>query len=96
MNKATKARFDAIARMGCIVCRAAGQITPASIHHLTGIKYRSMGKKASDEHVIPLCYYHHQGKLGIHRLGMRVFEAMFGTQEELLRLTNELLHAERK
>lgn len=90
MDKATKARFDAIARMGCIVCRLYyGVYSPACLHHLTGIKYRSTGKKASDAHVIPLCHRHHQGQDGIHAIGMRAWEKRFGTQQELLSMVNE-------
>ena len=87
-----RTRFDAIAALGCIVCRISNHtITPASIHHMTGIKYRSTGKKASDEHVIGLCHHHHQGAQGIHTMGMRPWEIMFGTQESLLEYTNSLL-----
>lgn len=92
MNKETKWRFDTIANLGCIVCRLQhGVVTQASIHHLTGIKYRGMGKKADDINTIALCYNHHQGEFGIHRIGMRPWEAMFGTQEYLLEITNNMI-----
>ena len=67
--------------LGCIVC---GQ--PATIHHLTGSKYRGMGKKASHYDVIPLCPNHHQhGGYGVaFHAGQKVWEAKYGTQEELL------------
>jgi len=61
------------------------------IHHLTGIKYRASGKKASDRHTIPLCDRHHQGEQGIHKLGMRAWEAQFGKQESYLEMVNEYL-----
>ena len=87
-----RARFDAIAGLGCIVCRIVHHaISPASIHHMTGIRYRSTGKKASDENVIGLCHHHHQGAEGIHTLGMRPWQDKFGTQEALLEYTNSLL-----
>lgn len=94
MNKATKARFDELSRFGCICCRMVhGVITQANIHHATGIKYRAMGKKASSEHVLPLCHFHHQGTEGIHTIGMRIWEARYGTQEYLMAVTAEIIRA---
>lgn len=87
-----KARFNALASLGCVVCRIHnGSFVEACIHHLTGIKYRATGKKASDEHTIGLCHDHHQGAQGIHTLGMRSWEQMFGTQEYLLDYSDRLL-----
>ena len=86
------ARFDKLSRMGCVVCRIVHHVyTPAMIHHLTGLKYRSTGKKAKDEHTIPLCDNHHQGHQGVHKMGMRPWEAAFGTQEYLLDYTNQII-----
>lgn len=92
-TKTSKQRFDALARMGCCVCRNIAGLSgfyssETCIHHLTGSKYRGMGMKAKDEHTIPLCHFHHQGAEGIHTLGMRVWEAKFGTQTELLEQCN--------
>ena len=84
--------FAKVAALGCCVCRKNGLgASPACVHHLTGIKYRAMGKKAADEHVIPLCHYHHQGYAGIHKCGMRAWEAVFGTQESYLEWTKQQL-----
>ena len=93
MTKSEKnARFTALAAMGCIVCRVQhGFYVPACIHHLIGIKWRGMGKKATDEHTLPLCHAHHQGALGIHTIGMRPWERLFGTQELLLETVNSTL-----
>jgi len=85
-------RFDKLAEIGCIVCRLQdGVKVEANIHHLTGIKFRAMGKKAKDDHTIPLCHAHHQGKFGIHTIGMRPWEAVYGKQEYLLGIVNELI-----
>ena len=47
--KERKARFEAIAATGCVVCRLQHNvITVPHIHHALGIKYRAMGKKADD------------------------------------------------
>ena len=84
--------FDRIVAHGCIVCRNLyGVVTPAMIHHATGIKYRATGKKAGDENVIALCHNHHQGEQGIHQIGMRPWEARYGTQEALIEQTRKLL-----
>lgn len=92
MKIAEKEHLDRVARIGCIVClQHHGVHTPAQIHHLLGIKYRATGKKASNFHVLPLCHAHHQGEFGVHRHGLRAWERMFGTQEELLQSTNILI-----
>lgn len=90
-----KIRFIKLADLGCIICREFyGVFTPAAIHHLTGSAYRSTGKKASNEHTIGLCTGHHQygnyDHPSIHSHPER-FEELFGTQEELLKITNELI-----
>jgi len=85
-------RFDALSRYGCCVCRVVHHAyREAMIHHLTGIKYRGAGKKASDEHTIPLCHEHHQGAQGIHTIGMRPWEEQFGKQSVYLEMINEYL-----
>lgn len=93
-TKEVKQRFDELSRFGCICCRMVHDvITPANIHHATGIKYRAMGKKASAAHVLPLCHFHHQGAEGIHTIGMRIWEARYGTQEYLMAVTAEIIRA---
>ena len=82
-KKERSERFNALFEMGCAIC---GQ--PPQIHHLIGSRYRGMGQKAHDMYTIPLCLNCHTGKDGIHTLGMRAWEKKFGTQEELLEITN--------
>lgn len=60
------------------------------------MKYRAIGKKADDQHTIPLCPWHHQHGRANNPSAHghpKAFEEMYGTQEELLRLTNEILEA---
>jgi len=88
-----KERFNKLAELGCIVCGMLyGISTPCNIHHLTGIKYRSTGKKADYNDTIGLCPAHHQygsyDHPAIHTHPAE-FERKFGTQEELLKITNE-------
>lgn len=90
-------RFDALTRIGCICCRVFhGVHTAPQIHHLTGLKYRAMGKKADDAHTIPLCVWHHTGGHpsidSVHH-HTAAFKRMYGTQEELLDMTNKMIEA---
>lgn len=93
--KAKKRRFKSLQRLGCIVCRERGfGWTPPEIHHLKGYQWSSMGKRANDEHTIPLCYHHHRlgggGEVGYHQ-SPDEFEARYGTQGYLLELVDELI-----
>ena len=85
-KKERKARFDSLSEYGCIIC-----MRPAEIHHLIGYKYSSLSKKADDKNTIALCVEHHRGGQGIHALGMRAWEEVYGTQEYLLDKTNKEL-----
>ena len=81
-------RMDIIKRdIGCIACYIEYHVleTPASAHHLL-----SGGRRISHLHTIPLCYDHHQGERGIHTRKRWVRDT-YGTDNELLALTNELL-----
>lgn len=90
-----KERAEGLVEIGCIVCLVHHKAqTQPMLHHLTGIKYRATGKKANDEHTIGLCHPHHQGREGVHVMGMRPWEAKYGTQTELLEITNKLLALE--
>ena len=90
-----KERFNRLSEMGCIVCKLYYSVyTAPEIHHLTGLKYRSTGKKANDDNTIGLCLNHHrQGDLNNPSVHARPakFTEMYGSQEDLLKLTNELL-----
>ncbi|MBN9219562.1 MAG: DUF968 domain-containing protein [Mesorhizobium sp.] len=63
----------------------AGRVT---VHHAIGARYRGMGQKASHYDTIPLCEAHHQTSgNAIHLMGMRPWEAKYGTQRELIEST---------
>ena len=88
MTKAEREHLDAVAELGCIICHR-----PATIHHMrTGM---GMGQKNDNFHVIPLCPDHHQhGGYGVaYHAGSRIWEANFGTEEELHERTNDALQA---
>lgn len=93
-----KTRYESIVSIGCVVClQYYGVYSPPEIHHLIGQKYRAMGKKAKDENTIGLCTYHHRAGCVDHpsiHVYPDLFNKKFGTQEELLKLTNELISHE--
>ena len=89
-TKAQKKYWTAVAELGCIACRKDGVYNPyVSIHHVDG-----RTKKNAHWEVLPLCANHHQGVDGytvsVHEWKKR-FELKYGTQEELMRETNDLL-----
>ena len=92
MKKAEKEHLARVASLGCIVCRNLGFFeTPATIHHIRA--GQGMGQRASHNEVIPLCPGHHQhGGHGVAiHAGQKIFEAKYGTEEQLLEQVRELL-----
>lgn len=91
MTKAEKAHRNAVAALGCIVCRNNGDDdTPAELHHIRS--GHGMSQRATEYEIIPLCPFHHrQGGYGhaVHA-GRVMWEANHGTQRELLVLVNAL------
>ncbi len=91
MRRATrreKIRMSKIVDDGCIVCRREFEIyTPAGVHHCTRRQKRSHAR------TIALCDRHHQhgGEgVAIHPY-WKLFEEKFGTEEELLEATNQMV-----
>ena len=90
-----KKRAKDLHEIGCIVCRLHyGIWSEPEIHHLKGYQWSSMGKRANDQHTIPLCPIHHRhgakAHVGYHQLPGR-FEDFYGSQEYLLEQTNKLI-----
>lgn len=82
-----------VAALGCVLCRRLGQgPTWAHVHHQrTGI---GAGRRATDFQTIPLCPPHHTGRFGIHGLGRKSFEAIYGVSElELVEQTRREVDA---
>ena len=91
-----KERFNRLAEIGCIVCREFydGIYSAPAVHHLVGLEFRCSGKKAKWENTIGLCGRHHQYGTKEHpaiHSHPEEFERRFGTQEELLDITNGLI-----
>lgn len=87
MTKTEREHMTRVAALCCIVCRNAGLgDSPAELHHIGN---GTIGKKASNHEVIPLCPNHH--RLGGHGVavhaGRKAFEANYGTERELLAQT---------
>lgn len=76
-----------VAALGCVICRRLGMgPQPAEVHHIrTGV---GVGRRARDDQVLPLCPAHHRGNAGLHGLGRKRFERVYGVTElELLEQT---------
>lgn len=82
-------------KLGCVVCRVYYEVhSEPHIHRLQGISYSGTRMKAGDDETIPLCYRHLQHGSNQHPSLMgqpKLFRERFGTQEELLEMTNILL-----
>lgn len=77
--------MDAVAQLGCIVCRRVmGIFNPlVELHHPR--KGTGMGQRAAHQDVLPLCVEHHRGNTGVHGLGTKGFAKHYGFDEaELL------------
>lgn len=90
-TKAEREHMSKVASMGCIVCANMGMPgTPAEVHHINN---GTMGKRASNYEVIPLCPAHHRtGGYGVAvHAGRKAWESNFGTERELLSfITNHI------
>lgn len=90
-TKAEREHMSRVASMGCIVCSNMGfPCSPAEVHHINN---GTMGKRASNYEVIPLCPPHHRtGGYGVAvHAGRKAWEQNFGTERDLLELVNSLL-----
>ena len=81
-----------IKEFGCIVCHRSGIHSPADAHHP---KDKSTGRPVQDTEAIPLCPNHHSpnGVNGVafHATGRKTWEAIYGTEQELLEETRRLI-----
>ncbi len=96
-NASEREYMTKVAEFGCIACYIiSGQHgTPSAIHHVHGSK-RSLSMPEPHKQVLGLCGYHHQGvgefKEGGYVHGKRrEFEEMFGSQDSLIQMTQELV-----
>ena len=84
-SKKEKKHLALVSSLGCLICQR-----PAICHHIRnrgdGKGNIGFGQRASHYEVIPLCPSHHVGKFSIHNCKQE-FEAMYGTEAELLQRT---------
>ena len=92
-TKADKERKQKLEDLGCIVCLKFMKVfTPPAIHHIDG-----QTKEGCHQLTIPLCGPHHQISsniwewVSLHGDGKKAFAQAYGTEQELLKLTNELI-----
>ena len=79
-TKGEREHMSKVASLGCLVCQR-----PANVHHIRPIGL-GIGMRSSHYQTIPLCREHHQGQFSIHNCKQE-FEAMYGTEHEMLRKT---------
>ena len=84
-SKKEKKHLALVQSLGCLICQQ-----PAICHHIRnrgdGKGNIGFGNRANHYEVIPLCASHHVGAFSIHNT-KRQFEAMYGTEAELLHRT---------
>ena len=94
MTRAELIHKGKLAELGCMACRRLyGPHTPGPVelHHLR----RGGWGKGGYMTLIPLCPEHHRGKTGVHGLGTKAFDRVYGfTQEDLLADALELMKKE--
>lgn len=87
MKTTERLHLKRVAELGCIACFKLGYRTaPAEIHHV-----RRFGSKRDHMKVIGLCPHHHRTSLESYHLNPKWFTENIGSQEELLKQTNEML-----
>ena len=84
-TKKEKKHLALVSSLGCLICQQ-----PAICHHIRnrgdGKGNIGFGQRATHYETIPLCPSHHVGAFSIHKT-KRQFEAMYGTEQELLHRT---------
>lgn len=90
-KKEIKEHLAMVSGLGCIACHILGyHDTPAEIHHIKNGS--GLGKKATHLETIPLCPYHHRTSNESYHYSPKSFTEKFGTQEQLLQLTKDMLY----
>lgn len=94
MTKAEKLYKSILADLGCMACRYLYGIEdgPVELHHL-----RTGGWGKGDyKTLIPLCYEHHRGSVGIHTLGTKEWARSMGVDQDFLLNKTQTLAAYRE
>jgi len=65
-----------IGEIGCIICHS-----PCEIHHC----FTGAGGRKNHDQVLPLCWLHHRSpQAGIHGMGRKAWQRIYGTEQELI------------
>jgi hypothetical protein len=81
-----------LVELGCMCCRMTFQpITPdVELHHLRAGRGWGKGDWTT---LMPLCWFHHQGPLGVHGLGTKALPKHYGfTEQDMLNNALRLLN----
>lgn len=94
MKKSDREYLSKVADIGCIICFNEGYPqTPCEIHHIRDVGL-GLGVRNSHTNTLPLCPLHHRGNKGIHGMGRKAWEPIYGTQWELLEQVKGILNDE--
>lgn len=102
-------RDFAVRDIGCIPCWIAGhEGVPCEKHHLLTTGLHGNGKRRGEQATIGCCPYHHRGQAAVGTITARMmradygpsyadepeaFRATFGTDDDLLKLQDDLISA---
>jgi hypothetical protein len=104
ITKADRQRYELMRGLNCVACAQVGAFHECDVSHET-----NGGRRTGNENTMLECPWHHRGvppwgctQQGAHkRLGPsrarnpRAYHAKFGSDEQLLELTNKALQARR-
>jgi hypothetical protein len=101
-TQAEDAYLQEVAELGCIVCRTQGRgYVPCQVHHIKrdeAGQHIGLGKLAPHVRAFGLCFHHHEESAGgehARHAGERTFARLYGSEEELLEITEALLEIKR-
>ncbi len=84
---ATKEEKEYMCRVSELCCSACN-VYGVEVHHVRN--FTGMGLRPSHYDTIPLCFDCHRGHDGVH-LAKKSFEEKYGSQQEMIRKTREIL-----
>jgi hypothetical protein len=97
-----RAHWPLLVERGCMLKDWSGIACEGrtTIHHAGGGSMlargvlKGKGSKNSDWLTLPLCERHHQGQDGVHTIGVRTWELLYGAQADWLDLLAEELQVD--
>lgn len=74
-TKKQREHWQRVSGAGCMICGASPEI-----HHL----FTGAGGRKNHDAVIGLCWLHHRGPQGIHFMGRKKWQTIYGYEQEML------------